>query len=235
MHLTNICCRRLLCRHVRSLSIDLDRKLEAAKLAYPVPPLAASKIPYFAYGANLSHQRMLDRGIPITLPGQPAVVISDLSLSFSHRGAFATLTKDAAKDSHSSCTLTYTNPHGVFYYLSKQDLDHLSGLETGYKLVQLEIELYNERILTASTFVSRPALRLQSPLPPTARYLDLMITGARQHHLSVEYIAWLKGIQPHKGGPLGEEYFKTPSVAYTNTAFILLGLAAMYICLQYGR
>lgn len=183
----------------------------------------------------MSAHRLSERGVHIAEPGQPAIVCCPCyqRLSFCHRGGFATLInsqKSGEQLQHKDLTCSKT--HGVLYKIGEQDFKKLAGSETGYGTVFLEVELYNSARTIAAAFVSRPALMLSKPLPPTRKYLNLILSGALEHALCPEYVTWLEGVRPHEGGPLGEEYFETPSTLYANLATALLAFVAGVLYLK---
>ena len=183
----------------------------------------------------MSAGNLTEREIKLGGPGLAASLTDAKyqTLSFRHRGAFATLTapSTSANGPKRSC-LEYHRPHGVLYYIEKQSLSDVAKLETGYGLAEVEVKLYKSEKVVAVAFVSKPSLMLAQPLPPTQRYLDLMISGACEHDLCPKYIAFLRSLDRHEGLALGNEYFATPSVLYANIAIGLLSITSLYIFLR---
>ena len=192
---------------------------------------------YFSYGANMSTQKLAERGIRPKSSGEAAVVASQQyqRISFCHRGAFASLadtTQFLNQEQKKGGDLTYQPAHGVLYKIRKQDLRVLENIETGYSLVGLKVQLYDSSVCGAYAFVSKASLMLKGSLNPTKRYLELLVTGASEHSLKPEYICWLKQLQPHENGPLGSEYFDTPSALYANLAVLIGAAVCLYLFLH---
>ena len=193
-----------------------------------------SEVLYFSYGANMSTQKLAERGIMPKASGIAAFAVSQQyqRISFCHRGAFASLAASSSQQEEKGNALGFQPAHGVLYELSKKDLHTLERAETGYTTVKLKIQLYDTSKCEAYAFVSKPSLTLKGPLNPTRRYLDLLVTGACEHSLQPDYITWLKALQPHEKGPLGPEYFETPSALYANLAVGLGAVVFLYLCLH---
>jgi len=79
--------------------------------------------------------------------------------------------------------------------------------------------------ISATAFVSRPMLRLRSPVAPTDRYLELVQTGAREHGLCPEYVAWLASVPSVSRSGLPPEYFDTGPNVVAQGFLVLVGLA----------
>ena len=163
----------------------------AAAAASPAPVLM------FSYGANCAASVLARRGVkPLS---SEAAVVADRGawLSFSHRGGYAAL-------QHSSGGRVpqpgWQQPHGVLHTLTPADVKRLQEREGGYSLAQLPVETYSGWACTATTFLSSPLLLLYSPVPPTARYRDLLLEGCRQHGLDAGYTAWLEGLEVAPAG-----------------------------------
>ena len=192
---------------------------------------------YFSYGANMSTQKLAERGIQPMSSGEAAIVTSQQyrRISFCHRGAFASLTDGTQclnQEESKGSDLTYQPAHGVLYKIRKRDLRVLESVETGYSTVVLQVQLYDTSNWEAYAFVSKASLTLKDSLNPTKRYLDLLVTGACEHSLNSEYIHWLQKLQPHETGPLGSEYFDTPSVFYANLAVFFGAAVFLYSFLR---
>ena len=195
---------------------------------------------YFSYGANMSLQKLSQRGIALDHPGCAAVVDSSqkYSLAFCHRGGFATLMKPNAKQKLlDEQGLIYNKPHGVLYQIGKQDFERLKRAETGYTVSEIMVQPYYSEKVTATAFVSKPSLMLNRPVRPTKRYLDLVIEGACQHSLNPEFVSWLQNLEPYEGSALTEEYFETPNAFYVDVAASLILLTVLlyiYMCTRWG-
>jgi hypothetical protein len=206
-------------------------------------PAADRVVLYLAYGANMSSRKLRERGVTTSDPGRPAVA-RDKTVSFSHRGGFATLldldtNPQNSKGLHIGSS-GHEQPlgivcHGVVYSLTEGNMRRLSRVETGYRRASVAVVTYGEQWLEAEVFVSQPSLVLKAAVPPTERYLTLMREGAREHGLKQDYLSWLDGVQPWDGYSHQESRFDTPSAAYANIglactfgAFIALSLVFLH-------
>ena len=177
---------------------------------------------YFAYGANMQREKLLERGVAAE-SAQPAFVTGNLyHLAFRHRGGYATLVSKTAAEQ--ACKAE-SQVHGVIYELREQDLAKVAKVETGYGLLSVEVQTYAGVKCCAMAFISRPSLRLKQSVAPSRRYLDLMQTGAAAHGLDISYQRLLASISPaDEYTPLSAAYFDTPSALYA-----MLGLTALVI------
>jgi len=77
--------------------------------------------------------------------------------------------------------------HGVLYELEEGGLDALKGFESGYDLVDVEVERarpVGTAKVPAKTFVARPDRRTDAP--PTRSYVALVLQGLEEHGLPAE-------------------------------------------------
>lgn len=180
----------------------------------------------------MSKQILAQRDIQATEPSQAAILSNpDLRLTFSHRGGFATLREAGSTVFRNE----YRQVHGVLMDLSAKELQVLAKAETGYTLRKVLVQTYRGEHKEASAFFSKPSLLLKNEVPPTKRYLSLLQSGAAQQQLAKEYQDWLNSIKATVGGPLGPEYFETPSVIYANVALGVLVSFSLLVGLQMGR
>ena len=206
----------------------------------------------FSYGANLSPAVLQKRGVWPLNQAVPAVAPPDAVLSFCHGGGFATVDYashtavsnpsvsrcvDAAgftaaqqpiADADAASELcSIAQPHGMLYSVSDAQLAELSKRETGYRLAVIPVTPYGvATAVDAHVFVSSCMLRLRKPVPPTQRYLDLILSGARSWQLSEAYIGQLESVPIAKPGGLTAEYFDTPSASVAAAAVAGAALAA---------
>jgi gamma-glutamylcyclotransferase (GGCT)/AIG2-like uncharacterized protein YtfP len=142
---------------------------------------------YFAYGSNLSPQRMRER-----MPGaraQGAALLRGRRLCFDKRGRDGT-GKANLRDDPASFVW------GVLYSFEPDAWARLDGFEPGYERVAVEVECGGS-LRAAQTYVS--ALRAPDPVP-LASYKRLIVEGARYHALPPEWIRWLES-QPERADP----------------------------------
>ena len=142
---------------------------------------------YFAYGSNMNPATFLERrGMrPLAtrcgwLPGYR--LRFDLPIGPGER-ACANVTPDPA-----------TRVAGVLYRLTPADADRLDlteGVPRGvYRRIAVDVLADDGDAVAAFTYQSsmgRPGRK------PSARYLGLLLDGARMHGLPAEYVAWLEG------------------------------------------
>ena len=211
----------------------------------------AGTVRYFAYGANMAQSILAKRGV-VPLSACPAKLPASQCIAFRHRGGYATIADSpsspgtalawlelpqspftkrdrlpdasAAGESGSSDSLSCWGPHGVLYEITGADMRQLESRETGYKLSNAGVSLYDGQEIDALMFTSQSLLLLPASMPPQQRYLELMVAGARMHGLCPRYTEWLHDLPIAKSGRLGREYYDTPSELLARSASV--GLAA---------
>jgi hypothetical protein len=149
---------------------------------------------YFAYGSNLDPDQMRTRCPESRVVGLAA--LPDHRLTFPlHSESWG---GGAAGVSHAHGSTVW----GVLYELSESDLASLDRHE-GWKGPGDHHNLYDRELATveltraddgsvprrvrATTYFARTL----NPTPPSRRYLDAVLKGARHHRLPPEYIEWL--------------------------------------------
>ena len=144
---------------------------------------------YFAYGSNLCRATFEERrGMqPVAREiGRLAGwrLSFDLPVGPGERGVANLVADPTAK------------VHGVAYHLSEADasrLDRTEGVGVGYYWREpVELELYGGARLGAFTYVS---VRGVAGRKPSARYMGLLLDGAREHALSSEWIRHLEAFE----------------------------------------
>lgn len=152
---------------------------------------------YFAYGSNLDPQQMRAR-----CPGEKIVGLAALR---DHRLAFPLYSNRWGGGVASVQPAHADAVWGVLYELTESDLRELDEYEgfrapgdqhNVYDREQITVELVRPddgsipRRVRAAAYVARPS----NPSPPSRRYLDAILTGARHHRLPEEYVAKLSAI-----------------------------------------
>lgn len=134
-------------------------------------------IRYFAYGSNLVMERMHERGVPFTA-ARPALLRGH-RLVFDKRGFDGNGRANVAPAADGVV-------HGVVYDLEDGGLETLRGFESGYDVIEVEVELLGElpRRVSASAFVARPDRRTKAP--PSRSYVALILQGFEEHGLPPE-------------------------------------------------
>jgi len=144
---------------------------------------------YFAYGSNMQRATFSERRgiLPRTsvrgrLDGYR--LCFDLPIGPGERGV-ANLAVDA-----SACV------HGVAHLITHEQLDFLDrteGVDRGhYDRLAVVIRADDEGSLAAVTYLSRHGVAGRKP---SARYLGLLLEGARQHGLPADYVAFLEAFE----------------------------------------
>lgn len=149
---------------------------------------------YFAYGSNLNHEQMLDR-----CPGHSVVGLAELR---DHRLVFPLHSHTWAGGVASVHAAHGPSVWGMLFELTDSDLaalDHYEGYRgpddqhNVYDRTPTYVELTRPddgsipRRVRAFCYFARPS----NPGPPSRRYLDAILDGARHHRLPEEYIAAL--------------------------------------------
>ena len=152
---------------------------------------------YFAYGSNLDPEQMRSRC--------PDAIVVGLAALRDHRLSFP-----RNSESWGGGTAGFQLAHGdtvwgVLFDVSEGCLRTLDGFEgfkgpgdqhNLYDRDQVTVELTRPddgsvpRRVRASAYLARPS----NPTPPSRRYLETILRGARHHRLPEEYIARLAAI-----------------------------------------
>ena len=143
---------------------------------------------YFAYGSNMSPATFLERRGMRPLESRRAFVDGyrlsfDIPVGPGERGV-ANLIVDAA-----------ARTHGVAYLVTSDAAEHLDrteGVPHLYRRHAVELWLDDR--------APRPGFTYRSPMTaggrkPSARYLDLLLDGARHHDLPAEYLVYLERLE----------------------------------------
>lgn len=149
---------------------------------------------YFAYGSNLNPEQMQKR-----CPGHSVMGLAALR---EHKLAFPVTSHDWGGGVAGVVPSHGTNVWGIVYELSDEHVATLDGYE-GYRGPGDQHNLYDRewmfvdltrpddgsipRRVRACCYFAHPS----NPAPPSRRYLDAILAGARHHRLPDEYIAAL--------------------------------------------
>jgi hypothetical protein len=139
----------------------------------------------FAYGSNMLSARLRQR-----VPG--ALLIGAVMLH-----VHALRWHKVAKDGSGKCDIVPAEPasvvHGVLYEIpaqEKQHLDRAEGLGFGYAEKDILVEC-RTAMLTATAYV---ATHVDESILPFTWYRALVIAGAVEHGLPIEYVDGLRAI-----------------------------------------
>ena len=149
--------------------------------------MSKTEIWYFAYGSNLSKQRMQMR------IGETS--IARMGTLAGYQLAFRKFT-----DSNNTYATIIPNPgtavHGVAYLCDEiaiQKLDRFEGVAEGcYRREKIDILTETGESICCFVYVGEATLEGDSK--PTIEYLTWILTGAQEHGLPSDYIQWIKSI-----------------------------------------
>jgi gamma-glutamylcyclotransferase (GGCT)/AIG2-like uncharacterized protein YtfP len=141
---------------------------------------------YFAYGSNLSSERIRQRD---RAPSARVVGTASLSghvLAWHKRGA----------DGSGKCAVCRTGNRadgvwGVVWEIDAEDVARLDAVEgPGYERLEVEVVTANQK-MNVFTYVAR-STHLDATLRPAHRYHALVVAGAREHGLPASWIRALE-------------------------------------------
>jgi gamma-glutamylcyclotransferase (GGCT)/AIG2-like uncharacterized protein YtfP len=157
---------------------------------------------YFAYGSNLDPDQMRDRC--------PAHGVAGLAVLREHRLSFPLFSERWGGGVASVQLAHGRDVWGVLFELTDGDLAALDGYEgfrapmdhhNVYDREQVWVELTRPddgsipRRVRAWIYLARPS----NPMPPSRRYLDAILKGARHHRLPEDYVAALAAVKTGDG------------------------------------
>ena len=210
----------------------------------PRPALIAHAAPddvvhYFGVGSNMLKSKLVNRGLNGTkievMDIQPAIVKAH-RLAFNMRGfpplepgmgalepCDAVGERQTAHECHGAlCTMTAKEYEKVW-------LSEGGGQPNpGYEEIVVQATPYGastEQTVSALAFRARPHVRLPIDACPSARYMDILITGATELGLRPSYIDELKAIQVQQVGPV----LRTLAVHYLFLFTTLFKLKARWL------
>ncbi len=137
---------------------------------------------YFAYGSNMSSRRLRER-VPEARPIAPAHLLGrSLALNKLGRDGSAKANLVEAPDAR---------VWGVLYELELLDWERLDPYEGGYERVRVEVVRAGGVLVEAGAYVSS---RLTPDPVAFDWYRELLLEGAREHGLPVDYQALLASL-----------------------------------------
>lgn len=144
-------------------------------------------ISYFAYGSNMSSQRMLQR-----LPGARYTSLARLA---QHKLSF----RKNDQGMSAKCDIELTGSVadeviGVLYDISleeKQLLDQIEGLGSGYDEKFVELRTEAGQVLFAVTYC---AINIDENMIPYHWYKQHVLRGAIEHNLPQSYVSLIEAI-----------------------------------------
>ncbi|KAJ2477228.1 hypothetical protein IWW56_004464 [Coemansia sp. RSA 2131] len=103
--------------------------------------------------------------------------------------------------------------HCVAFQITQHELEHIVNTEGGsgnpdfgYKLVSIPCETYGGQPLVGMTLINSEIIA--TGLHPSPRYLGILLEGADEHGLELEYVARLNSITPFVAQTLGQKVAK---------------------------
>jgi cation transport regulator ChaC len=151
-----------------------------------LPPV--SHLWYFAYGSNMSPGTFLDRRHMRPVETRRAFIDGyrlcfDIPVGPGERGVANLIADGAART------------HGIAYLLTVEDAERLDRTEGVPNLYQREIiDLRFDERATAAGFTYRSTVAAVGR-KPSARYLDILLHGARTYGLPDAYITYLESLE----------------------------------------
>lgn len=142
---------------------------------------------YFAYGSNMSRAIFCERRGMCPFTSRPGWLdgyrlVFDLPVGPGERGV-ANVTPEPA-----------VRTHGVLHLLTPEELDRLDrseGVHAGlYRRILVDVATEDAGLVPAYTYQSTWT---SSGRKPSARYLGLLVAGAREHGLPEEWLRFLEG------------------------------------------
>ncbi|MDP6977172.1 MAG: gamma-glutamylcyclotransferase family protein [Myxococcota bacterium] len=138
---------------------------------------------YFAYGSNMSTERLqarVERARPVGRGRYP-----DMELTFNKRGVDGS-GKANLMARRDACAW------GVLFDLHPDDWQILDRFEPGYARTACSIQLDTAELVEAQVYLAVPPL---APLAPHDWYRDHLLRGAQEHALPADVIDMLHAIE----------------------------------------
>lgn len=146
---------------------------------------------YFAYGANMQSATLrgrrriqFSRALPARVPGWRLVFDKPPLIPIGE--SFANILPDTA-----------AQVLGVAFEVTADDLEHIElteGVRIGnYDRAAVSVEPLPAPVSPVPAFTLTSDRRDPS-LRPSTRYMELLISGATEHGLPADYIAWLRAV-----------------------------------------
>jgi hypothetical protein len=156
--------------------------------------VGSDRINVFAYGSNLSRDRIQSR-----VGAVEVVAIACLrghGLRFHKRGRDGTGKADAYRTGDQRDRVW-----GAVYAMSrvaKRELDRIEGVGRGYRTTEIPLVTPEGKPIHAWVYLAEPGW-IDASLVAAPWYHDLVVAGAREHGLPADYVAELVA----KAGPTG--------------------------------
>ena len=184
------------------------------KESRPTTTTQEGRVRVFSYGANMNGAVLRRRNVR-AITSVPAV-LRGYAFSYRHRGGYGTITP-----------LPTGEVLGVVQEFSLADFETLKEKEKGYRVATLRVcgignDAWPHDVLA---FTTPPSALLQSEPSPLCRYMDVVITGARESGLPETYVS--DNLEREACVPAREAaHYDVPSVRY--------GVAALLVAAMVG-
>lgn len=140
---------------------------------------------YFAYGSNLCIDQLTARIGPL-VAGEDGQRVAWLP---EHRLLFNMLAEDGERYANLACP--GAGVFGVIYSLRSEALKVLDSYETGYERRSVVVTDQHGVAIEATTYMAIPEQTVAAGTP-NAKYLNVILRGARQHRLPEAYLREIK-------------------------------------------
>lgn len=135
---------------------------------------------YFAYGSNLCVEQMVQRTGPMDEEERPCIAhLPGYRLVFNMRGDDGEVYANIMQPGEGVI--------GVLYHCGEAALARLDVYEEGYDRRPILVRLESGATREATAYVARPE-RTTDEGAPSARYLEIILRGARRQGLPAGYI-----------------------------------------------
>ncbi|CAM9599113.1 unnamed protein product [Scytosiphon promiscuus] len=151
---------------------------------------------------------------------------AEICVCFCHRAGYATLVQ---KPGPPQTWKASPGAHGVLHAISADDLNTIAASENGYRKRLVEVATTTGEKDIAVCFVSNPSQTLPTSVPPTSRYLALLLEGAMYHGVNEAYTSWLAGLPsvPPEHEATSRERINTPSKRALDATLAVLAVATL--------
>ena len=137
----------------------------------------------FGYGSNMDVVSLQAKK-HVKIVDHVCAVLKGWRMSFNLPGmdkvepSYANVTEGGAGD----------EVHGVAFCMTKESGEELDRTEVGYDKKQVKLEAYDGRVISAFLYVNKPHKVSAEEIPPSARYLGVLVKGAKAAGLNEAYI-----------------------------------------------
>jgi hypothetical protein len=147
-----------------------------------------SRVWYFAYGSNMSPATFVERRGMRPLETRCAYIDG-------YRLCFGIPVGPGERGVANVAVEAEARTHGIAYLLTVEDAQRLDRTEGVPQLYQREpVDLHFEQHAAVSGFTYRSTIAVIGR-KPSARYLDILLHGARMYGLPETYVAYLESLE----------------------------------------